>query len=846
MPLGSSTRRTLGWQFFGLSLLLAALIGLGSALQRRATAAMAELGQDAATARQQIGAVSQVLERLLDAETGQRGFLLTRKPAYLQPFDAATVSIGSALATLRKASTKTAWLRLEVEPLAILADAKMLELQQAIDRTAAGDILGALGVVSTDRGMQLMDEVRLRVGIILKRLDHEVEARAGLLQERQARLALGTEVATLVGILALGLTLAVALFIRARLIMTQQAERLVGERLAAAIDRIRDGVAVFDANDLLILRNDRLAPVLNLWPGQVQLGQSRAAIAAAAAIPALSAMPDVTVEPVIAMLGGRTLELWQGSMTDGGRVLAVADISRRVAAEEIARQAQKMEVLGQMTGGVAHDFNNLLQVVSGNLEMAGSRLARSPAPDPWIQTRLDAARSGVVRGPRLTRHLLVFARRQPLAPESVDPSRLLIGLEDMLGRTVGGAIRLELVTGSGLWAVRADPNQLENALLNLALNSRDSIIASGTNRGCLTIEARNTTLDATYIESRHEVLAGTYVVFSVTDNGTGMTAEQLERATEPFYTTKLDGHGSGLGLSMVFGFAKQSGGHFQLFSELGQETTAKLYLPRTDIPANLVPVPVPFMGHGGRGERILLVEDDASVRTTAAEVLRSLGYSVVDAESADAALQLIEQGLRPDLLFTDVVMPGNVTARTLAERAAAMVPGLPVVFTSGFTQDAIAHNGTLDLGVTLISKPWQLEELASELRRALDQRLPPEGLPAPSSHRARTVLLVEDEPLVRMTTAETLSDLGYRVLQAATAREALAHAAEADLVLLDLGLPDLPGLDLAKSLRAIRPAVKIVIASGQGQPTPGFDWLPKPYDTAALTKTLARAWSDGP
>ena len=847
-------RRNFTWQCIGLALLVAALIGLGSALPARAGRSMARLSHNASVTRQQIAAANQLQQHLLDAETGQRGYLLTDRSDYLKPFADAASLIEPDLEKLRAGSADTPWMMAEVAELIPLAVGKLTELRETVALAQAGDRAGAMAIVTTDYGKRLMDDIHTRVERLTDRLDQADMDQSALLQDRQARLTLMTQAATMVGIMLLGVALVIALWNRALLATTQLGQRVVSDRLAAAIDRIRDGIAVFDAQDTLILRNDQLARVLGLTPEQAHLGRTWASLAAAAELDPATAFTSNQDEPAEIVLNGRTLEVRLGEMPDGGRILSVADITRRVTAEEIARHAHKMEVLGQMTGGIAHDFNNLLQVVSANLELAGNRLARAERPDAWIQTRLDAARSGVIRGARLTQHLLAFARRQPLAPESVDPSRLLIGLEDMLRRTVGSPIELQLVTSGGLWPVRADPNQIENALLNLALNGRDAIGTSGTANGCLTIEATNATLDATYAEQAGDVTAGAYVVFSVTDNGTGMSRDQIARATEPFYTTKPDGQGTGLGLSMVFGFAKQSGGHFKLYSEEGRGTTAKLYLPRSDTPADSALSPAGTDQRRGTGEIILLVEDDLTVRTSGAEVLRSLGYSVVEAPSAADALALIMQGLRPNVLFTDVVMPGRLNARSLAERAVSIVPGLPVLFTSGYTQNAIVHNGTLDAGITLISKPWRLDELARALRRALDEPrpasptpaspTPASPIPAPAVRAARTVLLVEDEPLIRMTTADTLTDLGYDVIQAADGAEALAQTQAADLVLLDLGLPDMPGLVVAERMRAAHPGLRIVIASGQAAATPGYRWLPKPYDAAALTSVLAQAWSD--
>ena len=385
--------------------------------------------------------------------------------------------------------------------------------------------------------------------------------------------------------------------------------------------------------------------------------------------------------------------------------------------------------------------------------------------------------------------MLAFARRQPLAPEPVDAARLLMAAEDMLRRTVGEAVQLELVIGGGLWFMRADPVQFENALLNLALNARDAMTGpEGTAKGRLTIEAANASLDEAYASRSAEVSPGQYVMVAVTDTGTGMTAEQRARAIEPFYTTKPEGRGTGLGLPMVLGFAKQSGGHFVLYSEPGRGTTARLYIPRTTAPALLAEAPRSDERVVDDGQHlVLLVEDDSGVRQIARDALADLGYLVVEAESADAALALLEGGCRPRLLFTDVVMPGDVSAPALARRAKALIPGLGVLFTSGYTQNSIVHNGQLDADVALISKPWRQEDLARALRAALDGT----GLRPPAPRR---ILLVEDEELVRMTTADALAELGFEVLEASTAAGAMGRLSPPpDLLLTDYGLPDRTG-----------------------------------------------------
>ncbi len=818
-----------------LSLLVAALL-FEREVSRSITAAL----DRTALARMQAGAVRQMLSAVQDAETGQRGFLLTGRAYYLEPYQHAVARVAAALDHLIELGKGTPWLLEEAAPLQELVPRKMAELRRTLELAHAGQQQAAIDLVLTDDGKILMDDIRLTVQRVADRAESERSAQVESVLARQRVASVGVQAASALGVLLLGLAVLALLLGRARLLETQRRERLSAAQLEAAVEHVRDGVAVFGPDERLLLRNRRFARTIGLPPEAVRPGVMLADLAAAQRLePPLLSDPRPGDTPAIAeaQQDGRRLEVWRASMPDGGQMVAVADITRRVQAEGLARQAQKMEVLGQMTGGVAHDFNNLLQVVSANLELVSKHLAQGHAQDAWLQTRLDAARDGAARGARLTRHLLAFARRQPLAPEPLDPARVLMGIEDMLRRTLGETIAMELVVGGGLWAVRADPNQLENALLNLVVNARDAMTGpDGEAQGRLTIEVANASLDEAYAPRAAEVTPGQYVMFAVTDTGAGMTPEQLRRATEPFYTTKGEGRGTGLGLSMVFGFAKQSEGHFQLYSELGRGTTARLYIPRTAT-AVRAPVAEPAVIAPGQGELVLLVEDDLAVRQVAGDALACLGYSVLAAADAGGALRMLESGARPDVLFTDVVMPGPLSSRALAERAQRMLPGLAVLFTSGYTQNSIVHNGELDAGINLLSKPWRTEDLARHLRTALDRAR------KPRTPDALRVLLVEDEMLVRMTTATMLADLGHNVLEAETGAEALARLAQGvDLVVCDLGLPDMDGLALVGRVRERLPGIPVVVASGAAR-AGGQDiiWLGKPYDEVALRSALDQA-----
>jgi PAS domain S-box-containing protein len=393
-----------------------------------------------------------------------------------------------------------------------------------------------------------------------------------------------------------------------------------------------------------------------------------------------------------------------------------AEVERRSEAEDALRQMQKMETLGQLTGGVAHDFNNLLQIVTGNLEILQRNL-----PEDQVRLRRSAenAMRGAERAAVLTQRLLAFARRQPLEPRPIDLNRLVGGMSELLHQTLGEAFEIETVLASGLWSVEADPNQLENAIINLAVNARDAMGEGGR----LTIETANAHLDHGYAAQNTGVLPGQYVVICVSDTGSGMDAATLERVFEPFFTTKDVGRGTGLGLSMVYGFVKQSGGHVKVYSEAGQGTSVKLYLPRLiGAVAEEEAAPEQLVPEGTREETILVCEDDDDVRTYSVEVLRELGYRVLEAHDGPSALRLLErQGGEVDLLFTDVVLPSGMMGDQLAEQARAIRPGLKVLFTTGYARNAIVHQGRLDPGVELITKPFAYADLAGRIRDLLDK-----------------------------------------------------------------------------------------------------------------------------
>lgn len=493
------------------------------------------------------------------------------------------------------------------------------------------------------------------------------------------------------------------------------------------------------------------------------------------------------------------------------------ETAERETAQAALRQAQRMEALGQLTGGVAHDFNNLLQVISGNLQL----LKREVAGNERAEKRVQSALGGVTRGAKLASQLLAFGRRQPLEPKVLDIGRFIKGMDDMLRRALGEEIELETVVSGGLWHTLVDPGQIENAILNLAINARDAMPRGGR----LTIEAGNAKLDDEYARL-HDVQPGQYVMVGVTDTGTGIAPELVDRVFEPFFSTKPEGKGTGLGLSMVYGLVKQSGGHVKIYSELEHGTTIKLYLPRVHEAEDVLPDVAAVPVRGG-SETILVVEDDDEVRETAVNLLTDLGYRVLKAREALGALSIIESGVPIDVLFTDVVMPGPLRSPDLARKATERLPGLVVLFTSGYTENAIVHGGRLDLGVELLSKPYTREALARKIRHVLANRAQqrvlletpaPAKMPAPAADKPRrgTVLLVEDDEAIRETLAGLLGASGHVVLQAFDAASALAALAAhpVDVMVTDVGLPKVSGIELARDALARHPRLAVIFATG--------------------------------
>ncbi|MBX3577703.1 MAG: CHASE3 domain-containing protein [Rhizobiaceae bacterium] len=565
--------------------------------------------------------VGQVLALLQDAETGQRGYLLTGELPYRQPYDAAVAGLPQELEALRAAAAPDAQRTARLAELQSVVDEKLAELRRTIDLQDTGDAAGALALIRNDTGKQLMDRAR---GVIL---DIQRSENANL----QARLEAG----------------------------------------------------------------DRLGE----W-------QRIGSIASGLAIIALAVYGFIDMRRRM-----RAMLLVHTNLEAANKALT-HEMATRHAAEMQVRQMQKMEAIGQLTGGIAHDFNNMLAVIVSAMNLIQRKLARGETEiGKFVESAIDAAQ----RAANLTARLLAFARQQPLAPQVMEPNRLVAGMSDLLRRSLGEAISVETVLAGGLWKTRADPSQLENALLNLAVNGRDAMPDGGK----LTIETANAHLDDAYAAGHSEVVAGQYVMIAVSDTGTGMPPEVAAKAFEPFFTTKPPSKGTGLGLSQVFGFIKQSGGHVKIYSEPGNGTTIKIYLPRHVGDAEQTPAAPAARPQVAPTETILVVEDDERVRVGTVEALRDLGYTVLHADGGEAALKTLDATPGVALLFTDIVMPG-MSGRQLADAATARHPALKVLYTTGFTRNAVVHNGVLDNGVNFIAKPFTIDQLARKLRDILD------------------------------------------------------------------------------------------------------------------------------
>ena len=537
-----------------------------------------------------------------------------------------------------------------------------------------------------------------------------------------------------------------------------------------------------------------------------------------------------------------------------------SNINRYENAERRGLRAQKMEAIGQLSGGIAHDFNNLLQVVSANLELALPHLETNKPALNYLQT----AMLGLAKGASLTRQLLAFARRQPLRPEPTEIDALMTESLVLLERTLGEKYEIKLAVASGLWRAMVDPVLLQNALLNLALNARDAM----KDGGHLTIEVANATLSAEYASRAADVVPGDYVMLAVSDTGTGMRPEVLARAFEPFFTTKEKGNG--LGLAMVFGFVKQSGGHIKFTSEVGHGTTVNVFLPRTD-QLSVAKISRKDRVLRGHGETILVVEDNEGVRVGVVAQLSELGYQPIAAADGKSATEALAQDSRIALLITDVVLRGAIDSHQVVDAARRARPGLPVIYMSGYTENVLDRGDQIAENTVLLSKPFTVGELGTAIAEALathqEDRDDVSAGPAPcldaigqAKHAPlpHSILVVEDDEDVRSGMVTLLKRMGHSVFEAGSARDALeiidaGHAV--DILITDLGLPDSDGISLAGAMLQRRPALEVLVSTGQSTLPPEASQIPgrkapvllvKPYSSEELASAIGAIMASMP
>jgi signal transduction histidine kinase len=684
-----------------------------------------------------LGTMKDLAVALRDAERGQRGYVLTGKDEYLAPYDEALNRLGVLQGELQKLTADNPAQQERLRALAPVVQHKLEELAQTVQARRDSGSEAALRIVNTDVGHGFMRQAGDILGAMLA--DEQ-----SLLAERLARN--DRRAAWVRWLMVVGSALAILTLLWAarmlneawsRSYRSEAEQRDLVLRLSTTLDSLSQGVAVFGPDRTLASWNACFQVLLDLPKAMTRPGTPYGAFVEHTAQPGRPALesedqirhggrPREAVTYERERTDGHHLEIRRTPTPDGGFVLTVSDMTKRAQAEGVLREAQKMQAIGQLTGGIAHDFNNLLQVILGNLEFVRAKLT----DDAKLQQRIERAAWAAQRGATLTGQLLAFARKQPLAPAAIDLAATMPDLIPLLRRTLGEHIEVRYVETAGLWPAMADPAQLESAVLNLALNARDAMPGGGR----LTIELGNKVLDEEYARHHAEVTPGDYAMVAVSDTGHGMTPEVVARVFEPFFTTKPDGKGTGLGLAMVFGFVKQSAGHVKIYSEPGEGTTVKIYLPRAVGAATAVqrtgsPVELP------RGSAtVLVVEDEAAVREIACAILADLGYRVLEAADGEEALRVFgAHAATVDLLLTDVVLPGKVRGRELSERVRAIRPEVRVLFMSGYTENSIVHHGRLDDGVQLIGKPFKREQLARKVAEAL-------GIPASGTTDACNVV----------------------------------------------------------------------------------------------------------
>jgi signal transduction histidine kinase/CheY-like chemotaxis protein len=671
-----------------------------------------------------LGALGDLNLSIRDAETGQRGYLLTGSDVYLQPYTAALGTVTLLEGELQQLTADNPIQQQNLQVLAPIIQRKLNELAATVQARRDFGLDAALRIVKTNVGLDAMTVIESTIASMTATEKSLLAGHLATLDRRAELVRVFVFGGTAIAIL--GLLLAAWMLNKAwsRSYRIEAEQRSLALRLRTSLDSLSQGIGVFSADRTLVHWNHCFQVLLDVPRAMMREGTPYAALIEQVADVGIALesedqlrhgrrMQGEAVAYEVSRSDHHQLELRRTTMPDGGFVLTISDMTKRAQAEGVLREAQRMQAIGQLTGGIAHDFNNLLTVILGNLEHVRGKLGH----DPGLQTRIDRGMWAAQRGATLTSQLLAFARKQPLAPAPIDLGATMPDLVPLLRRTLGEHIDVRYVETAGLWPAMADAAQLESALLNLALNARDAMPGGGR----LTIELANRVLDEDYARAHAEVQAGDYSMLAVSDTGHGMSPDVIKRAFEPFFTTKLDGKGTGLGLAMVFGFVKQSGGHVKIYSEPGEGTTVRLYLPRAAgvsiQAAQRVGAPIDLP----RGSAtILVVEDEPAVREIAVAILAELGYRVLEASDGEEALRVFGANAATiDMLLTDVVLPGRVRGREVSERITAMRPEVKTLYMSGYTENSIVHQGRLDDGVRFIGKPFKREQLARKVAEVL-------------------------------------------------------------------------------------------------------------------------------
>ncbi len=674
-----------------------------------------------------LGSISAMQITVRDVQISQRNYLLTGDPPLLASYNTSLGHIPALLARLQLLTADNPEQQARLAPLALAWQRTAQQFAQNLQVRRDNGPEAAIALLRKPDEAQVLSGIDDMLAAMTAEEQKLLDDRMATAESRGTWVQRLVLMATIVGILIILWAARLLSLAYQQSSKLEADQRSLATQLRGSLDSLSQGVGVFGPEHTLRHWNDCFKALLGLPPALVSVDQPYPALVDHFATDGGSLLETAEQiahsqpfdgEPIvyeISLADRRQLEIRRTPTSDGGFVLTISDMTRRVQAEAVLRDSQKMQAIGQLTGGIAHDFNNLLTIILGNLELARLKLDKQSPVFLHLERSLWAAQ----RGGSLTQQLLAFARKQALEPAPIDLAATVPQLVPLLQRTLGEHIEVRFIDSAGLWPAMADPAQLESAVLNLALNARDAMPGGGR----LTIELANKVLDHQYARAHTEVSAGDYVMVAVSDTGHGMTPDILDRVFEPFFTTKEAGSGTGLGLPMVFGFVKQSGGHVKIYSEPGEGTSVKLYLPRaissvspavqrTSIPADLP-----------RGSAtILVVEDEAGVREIAVTILRTLGYHVLQAADGDEGLRVFgAHAPEIDMLLTDVVLPGKIRGRDLAERMTAMRPELRVLFMSGYTENSIVHHGRLDDGVHLLGKPFKREQLARKVAEVLSE-----------------------------------------------------------------------------------------------------------------------------